>query len=65
MRHHDHGNSNKRKHVIVVAYRSKIQSIAIMVERGSVQADMVLERELRVLHLAPAAGSGLKHWVVS
>lgn len=32
--------------------------------RGSVQADMVLEKELRVLHLDPlATGTELSQWV--
>ena len=33
-------------------------------EHSSVQADMVLENKLRVLHLHPeAAGDGLPHWL--
>jgi hypothetical protein len=33
-------------------------------KHGSVQADMVLENKLRVLHLHPeAAGDGLPHWL--
>ena len=46
-----------------MAYSSEIQSITIMVEHGNMQAHMVLEKELRVLHLDPqATGSGLRHW---
>ncbi|KAL6091852.1 hypothetical protein STEG23_032202, partial [Scotinomys teguina] len=51
-RHHDYGNYYKGKHLIgVVDYSSEVQSIIIMVGLGSMQADMVLEKELRVLHL--------------
>ena len=49
-RHHDHTNSYKGK-LVEVAYSSEVQFIIIMVEHDSVQADMMLERELRVLHL--------------
>ena len=34
-----------------------------MAGHEGVQADMVLERSLRVLHLVQATGSGLRHWV--
>ena len=47
--HHDYGDSYKGKHLIVVAYSSEVQSIVIVVGHGGVQADMVLEKELRVL----------------
>ena len=52
-RHRDHDNSYKGKHLIVVlTYSSEVQSIIIMVGQGSMQADMVLEKQLRgVLHL--------------
>ena len=44
-RHHDHGNSYNRKHLIeLVAYSSEVQSIITMVGHSSVQADMVLEK---------------------
>ena len=33
-------------------------------KQGGMQADMVLEKELRVLHLdSQATDSGLRHWV--
>ena len=44
-RHHDHGNCYKGKHFIGVAYSS------VHHHHGSMQADIVLEKELRVLHL--------------
>ena len=41
----------------------EVQSIIIMVGHGSVQADMVLEKELGVLHLdQQETGSELRHW---
>ena len=47
-----------------MAYSSEIQFIIIMVEHGNTQADMVLEKKLRVLHLEmQATGSDLGHWV--
>ena len=52
-RHHDHCNSYKGKHLIGVAYISEVESIITMVGHGSVQADMVLEKKPRVLHLDP------------
>ena len=52
-RHHVHDNSYKEKHLTRVAYSLEVQStIIIMVGHGSRQADIVLERQLRVLHLA-------------
>ena len=46
------------------AYTSAVTSITIMVGLGSMQADIVLEKELRVLHLYMlVTGSGLRHWV--
>ena len=39
-----------------MAYSSEVQSSIIMLEHGGMQADMVLEKELRVekeLHLGP------------
>ena len=45
-----------------VAYSSEVLSIIIMVGHGRKQTDMVLEKELRVLHLDPkGTGSGLVH----
>ena len=37
------------------AYSSEVRSIIIMVGHGGIQADMVLEKELRVLHPDPQA----------
>ena len=62
-RHHDHGNSYKGKHLIGVAYSSEVWSTIIMVGHGGMQADMVLEKELRILYLDPkVTGSELRHW---
>ena len=41
---------------------SEVQSLVIMVGYCSIQADVVLERQLRVLHIVQATGSGLSHW---
>ena len=66
--HHGHGNSYKRKHLIGAGLqvRRSLVHHCHGGKPGSVQADMVLEKELRVLHLdgqAPGretdAGSGL------
>ena len=60
-RHHDQGNSYKGKHFIWGWLTiSEVQSILIIDgRRGSTQADMVLEKELRILHLDPKAGRTL------
>lgn len=52
----------ERKTFSWVAYSSGVQPIIIMVGRGSVQADVALERELRVLYLAQVMGSELRYW---
>ncbi|KAL6084023.1 hypothetical protein STEG23_029938 [Scotinomys teguina] len=53
-RHHDHSNSYKEKTFhwgwLTV---SEVESIIIRAEHGGMQADMVLEKELRVLHPDP------------
>ena len=49
----------KRKIFIWVAYNSEIQSIVIIVKHGSMQADIVLENELRLIHPWP---KGNKKW---
>ena len=47
-----------------VAHHSEVRFIIIVVGHGSVQADMVLEKELRVIYLdTQATGSELRHWV--
>ena len=43
----------KEKHLIRWLTFSEASCIIIMVRHGGAQADMVLERELRVLHLDP------------
>ena len=51
-RHNDLGNSYKGKHLLGLAYSSEVESIVIIGgKHGNMQADMVLEKELRVLHL--------------
>ena len=45
-----------------MAYSSEVQSIIIVMGHGSMQADKMLGKELRVLHLVQATGSGLRHW---
>ena len=66
-RHHGHSNFYKRKYLIVVAplqFRGLIYNHGGAGE-GSVQADMVLETELRLLHLdLQAAGCELSHGVI-
>lgn len=58
-RHHEHRSSHKGKQLIRVAYSSEVQSI-VLVGRGSMQADMVLQKERRILYLDPKArGDGL------
>ena len=57
--HLDHSNSLKRKHLMGLPYKSEVVSLVIRGRKhGGMLADMVLERQLRVLHLEPeAAGS--------
>ena len=51
-RHHDQGNSYKAKHFIGAGLQvQKFSPLSSWQEHGSVQADMVLEKKLRVLHL--------------
>ena len=51
-RHHDQGNSSKGKHLSGVAYSFRgLVYYHGRTHRG-MQTDMVLEKELRVLHLA-------------
>ena len=50
-RGYDHGNAYKGKHLIGVTYSSEVESIVIIAEH----AGMVLEKELRALHLDPQA----------
>jgi hypothetical protein len=50
-RHHDHFNSDKRKHLTGVGLQFRDLVHYHGGNHGSVQVDMVLEKELRVLHL--------------
>ena len=51
-RHHDRGNSYKGKHLIGAGLQFRDSVHYCHGEKhGSVQADMMLETELRVLHL--------------
>jgi hypothetical protein len=56
-RHHDHGNFYKG-HLLGLAnsLRGSVHHHHHGGKHGSVQADMVLEKELRALHLDPKAG---------
>jgi hypothetical protein len=55
-RHHDHGNSYKGKHLIGAGLLLKgLVHYQHGRKHGAVQADMVLEMGLRVLHLVPRA----------
>ena len=66
-RDHDHDNSYKGKHSIGWLTFSEIQFIFNMVRHGSVQVDMVLEKQLRIFHLVQAkevflaSGRNLEH----
>ena len=56
-RHHDHGNSYKGSHFIGAGLQFRGLVHHHGRKHGDMQADMVLEKELRVLHLAlQAAG---------
>jgi hypothetical protein len=58
-RHHDHSNSYKGNHLIGagVQFQGSIH-YQHDGEHGSRQADVILEKELRVLHLDPQAAEG-------
>ena len=54
--HHDHSNSYKGEHLIWDSLQLQIfRPLLSGGKQGSMQADMVLERKLRVLHLDPQA----------
>jgi hypothetical protein len=55
-RHHNHSNSYKEKHLFGLAYSFR-DSVHYChgKKHGGMQADMMLEKELRVLHLDPHA----------
>jgi hypothetical protein len=67
MRHHNQGNSNKRKQLILglltVSNVSYIHS-HYGGEHGGTQADIALEKNLRVLHLDPQAARRKRHYTV-
>ena len=51
-KHHDHGNSYKGKHLIGAGLQFRdLVHYHHGGKHGSMQADMVLEKELRVLHI--------------
>ena len=49
-KHHDQDNSDNIKHLIEWLTVSEVQSLIIMVGHCSVRANMVPEKELRILH---------------
>jgi hypothetical protein len=56
-RHHDQGNSYKEQRLIGVVHYHHGR------KHGDIQADMVLEKQLGVLHVDPQAAEGeLCHW---
>ena len=58
-RHHDHDNSYKRKHLIGAGLQFRgLVHYHNGRKRGSVQANMVLEKKQLVLHLDPKAVEG-------
>ena len=60
-RHHNQGNSYKGQHLIGAGLQYHHGG-----KHGIVQANVVLEKELRVLHLDPKTARGgltLPHWV--
>ena len=59
-RHKDHGNSHKGKHLAGAGLQfQRFIHYGDVVKHGGIQADMVLEKELRVLHL----DSGNRKWL--
>ena len=54
-KHHNHSKSYKTEHLIGQAFSSEVWSIIIMTRYEGVQANMMLEKELRALHLDPQA----------
>jgi hypothetical protein len=56
-RHQDPGNSYQGQHFkLVLAYRSRgLVHYHRSIKHGCIQADVVLEKDLRVLHLEPKA----------
>ena len=63
-RHHDQGKSYKKQHLIGAGLQvQRFSPLSSRQEHGSIQADVVLEKELRVLDLDPktARRGGLFH----
>ena len=57
-RHCDQGNSYKGQHIIrATSQVQKFSPLSSRQEHGSILADTVLEKMLRVLHLDPASAS--------
>jgi hypothetical protein len=50
-RHHDHSNSYKGKYLVEIGIQYRGLVYYYSSERGGLQADMVLEKELRFLYL--------------
>jgi hypothetical protein len=51
-RHHDQGNSYKKKYLIGASFQfERFSPISPWWEHGNIQADIVLEKELRILNL--------------
>jgi hypothetical protein len=61
-RHHDQGNSYKGKHLIGAGLQ--FQRFSPLSSRWEAMAEMVVEKELRVLHLDMQAAEGdcVPHW---
>jgi hypothetical protein len=59
-RHHDHGNSYKGKYLIGAGLQFQRFSLLLLGEDSGMQADMMMKKKLRVLHLdLQAAGRKL------
>ena len=50
-RHHGHSNTYRGKHLFGAGLHFRVWSIIMVDGNGIMQADMVLEKELRVSHL--------------
>ena len=58
-RHHDHGHSYKGKHLIRAGLQFRVVAYYCHGRKhGSMPADLVLEKEQRVLHLDLQAAAG-------
>ena len=63
-RHHDRINSHIGKLLSGASLQFRVQSIIIMVGHGSMQADVMLKKEMRLLHFDPQSTEGdcASHW---